>query len=173
MNEQLAFWINLLAPSTAIVGLFFVAYELYRARQAEIRQFHFDTFKLYSIDLKPDSVLESKLHLHSGEELAKKLIGDLETAHAFKNILDFYTLLASAAHDKTVNRDKAFEYWGQPVISFWTTYSPLLIKRRELLGVHAFGELERFVNESDKAHPEFSSIVETMGEADRKAWRGE
>ncbi len=52
MNEQLAFWINLLTSSTAIVGLFFVAYQLYKARKAEVRQFQFETYKIFSLDLK-------------------------------------------------------------------------------------------------------------------------
>lgn len=50
-NEQLSFWIDLFASFTAIIGLFAVAYELYRARKAEVRQFHFDPYKMYSIDM--------------------------------------------------------------------------------------------------------------------------
>ena len=58
-NTQLSFWINLIASSTAIIGLLAVAYELYRARKADVRQFHFDTYKMYSIDMKQDRLLET------------------------------------------------------------------------------------------------------------------
>jgi hypothetical protein len=109
-NTQLSFWINLIASSTAIIGLLAVAYELYRARKADVRQFHFDTHKMYSIDMKQDRLLESQLSWDTPEEFVTKIAGDYETAQAIKNILDFYTLIASAARDKTINRDKAFEY---------------------------------------------------------------
>jgi hypothetical protein len=61
INEQLAFWIDIFASSTAIIGLFFVAYQLYRARKAEVRQFHFETFKMFSVDLKQDRLLTTNL----------------------------------------------------------------------------------------------------------------
>jgi hypothetical protein len=142
MNEQLAFWINLFASSTAIMGLFFVAFELYRNRQAEVRQFHFDTFKMFSIDMKQDRFLENKFRLNKSEDFATQIAGDYETGQAIKNVLDFYTLLAAAAREKTINQDKAIEYWGQSVISFWTKYGPILVKRRELMGPQAFKQLE-------------------------------
>jgi len=115
-------------------------------------------------------LLESQLWWDTPEELVTKVAGDYETAQAIINILDFYTLIASAAHDRTIKRDKAFKYWGQSVISFWTRYGPLLLQRRKLLGPEAFSELEWFKNESIKAHPYFSETVETMLEADKKSW---
>ena len=92
---------------------------------------------------------------------------------AVKNVLDFYTLIASAARDRTIDRNKAFEYWGQSIISFWTRYEPLFMQRRKMLGSDAFREIEWFKNESIKAHPHFSEIVETMLKEDRAAWREE
>ena len=172
MNEQLAFWINLFASSTAIIGLFFVAYQLNRARKAEVRHFQFDTFKMFSIDMKQDRFLESQLQWENREHLAAQLASDYETAHAFKNILDFYTLIASAARDKTINRNKAFEYWGQQVISYWKRYGPLLVERRQLLGPDAFRDLEWFNNEATRSHPNFAESVETMLKADREAMKG-
>lgn len=60
-NTQPLNWIDLIASTTAITGLLAVAYELYRARKAEVRQFHFDTCKMFSIDMKQDRLLESQL----------------------------------------------------------------------------------------------------------------
>lgn len=113
-------------------------------------------------------MLESQLSWDTPEEFVTKIADDFETAQAVKNILDFYILIASAAHDKTINREKAFDYWEQPVISYWTKYSPLLKGRRKLLGSEAFRELEWFRNESVKAHPYFAENAETMLEADNK-----
>ena len=89
MNELLNFWINLLALSAANIGLLFVAYELYRARKAEVRQFQFDTFRMFAIDLRRDRIIISELLLESDEEILATVRSDLEKFHACKNILDF------------------------------------------------------------------------------------
>jgi hypothetical protein len=172
MNEQFAFWVNLIASSTAIVGLFFVAYQLSRARKAEVRQFHFDTFKLFSIDMKQDRLLESRLQWENHEELTTQLVSNLEAFHAFKNILDFYTLIAAAARDNTINRDKALEYWGQPVISYWTKYGQLYVKQRHLFGPESAGDLEWFYNEATEAHPFYAENVEKVHHLSREARKG-
>ena len=169
MNEQLAFWINLFASSTAIVGLFFVAYQLARARKAEVRQFHFDTFKMYSIDMKQDRILESRMQWENHQDLVTKLTSNLETFHAFKNILDFYTLIASAARDKTISRKKAFQYWGQPIISYWTKYGQIYVEQRQLFGPESAADLEWFYNEATKAHPYFAENVEKVHKTGKEA----
>jgi hypothetical protein len=168
MNEQLAFWINLLASATAIVGLFFVAYQLYKARKAEIRQFHFDTFRIFSLDLKQDRLLEGRLQWETHDELTQQLINDPETFHALKNILDFFTLIASAARDKTIDRDKAFEYWGQTIMRFWTKYGPMLVEWRHLYGPSAAGDLEWFDREANKVHENYAERLEKIQKAARE-----
>jgi hypothetical protein len=173
INEQLAFWIDLFASSTAIIGLFFVAYQLYRARKAEVRQFHFETFKMFSVDLKRDRLLTTNLQWDNHKDLSKQLASNLEVGHAFKNILDFYTLIASAARDKTINREKAFEYWGQPVISYWTRYGQIFMEQRKLFGPELAGDLEWFFNEATKTHPYYAKIVDRVHETGREALKGE
>lgn len=92
------------------MGLFFVDYELYQDRKAEVKQFQFDTFRMFEIDLRRDRITISQLLMDSNEEIIGKVCSDLEKFHAFKNILDFYTLLASAAKDNPINSDKALRY---------------------------------------------------------------
>ena len=162
MNEQLAFWINLLTSSTAIVGLFFVAYQLYKARKAEVRQFQFETYKIFSLDLKQDRLREGGLQWDNHEELFQQLTSDLETFHALKNILDFYTLIASAARDKTIDRDKAFEYWGQTIMMFWKKYGPFLLEWRTVYGPAAMADLEWFVKEATKVHQDYANRMENI-----------
>ena len=159
MNEELAFWIDLIASSTAILGLFFVAYELSRARKAEVRQFHFETFMLFSIDMRQDRIIEGQMRLEKHENLVKKAIRDPEAFHAFKNVLDFYTLIATAARDKTINRDKALDYWGQPIISYWSAYGQLFIENRQLFGSGAGQDLEWFYKEAVIKHQDFADRI--------------
>lgn len=160
MNEQLAFWINLLASSTAIVGLFFVAYQLYKARKAEIRQFHFETYKIFSFDLKQDRLRESGLKWDNHEELFQQVTSDLETFHSLKNILDFYSLIASAARDKTIDRDKAFEYWGQTIMMFWKKYGPFILEWRRVYGSGAMADIEWFDKQATRVHKDYANRME-------------
>jgi hypothetical protein len=162
INENLAFWFDLLGSSTAILGIFIVAYELYKARKAEIRQFHFDTFKMFTIDMREDRLAVSDLHWANPEELITKISGDRELFHSFKNILDFYTLIASAARAKTIDRNKAIEYWGQPIISYWQRYGQILAKSRERFGPATAENLEWFYNISIKTYPYLAENIKQI-----------
>jgi hypothetical protein len=100
-------------------------------------------------------------------------VSNLEVFHAFKNILDFYTLIAAAARDKTINREKALEYWGQAVISYWTRYSQIFMEQRKLFGPELVGDLEWFFNEATKTHPYYAENVDRVHETGRETLKGE
>jgi hypothetical protein len=155
ISESVAFWVDLVASFASVIGLGAVAFELPRARRAEHTQFQFDTFKMFNIDLKHERLIEYQLNRDSVEEFTKEVISDPEKFNAYKNILDFYSLIATAAKSKSINRRNAFKIWGQPLISFWNRYEELFISRRKIMGPEAFTELEWFKSMSEKAHPEF------------------
>jgi hypothetical protein len=163
MNSQtFAFWIDLFASLASVFGLGAVAYQLSRARKAELRQFQFDTFKMFSIDLKDERAIEYQLNRSSLDEFKKEMVTDPAKANAYKNILDFYSLIASAAKSKSINRKDAFRTWGQPMISFWNRYEELFLERRSVMGEEAFSDLEWFKTMSEKTHPEFAENFEQM-----------
>jgi hypothetical protein len=155
ITESVAFWVDLFASLASVIGLGAVAFELSRARRAEHRQFQFDTFKMFNVDLKDERLIEYQLNRDSVEEFTKEVIADPEKFNAFKNILDFYSLIASAAKSKSINRKNALKHWGQPLISFWNRYEDLFISRRKIMGPEAFSELEWFKSLAEKSHPEF------------------
>ena len=164
-SESIAYWVDMFASLASVIGLGAVAFELSRARRAEQRQFQFDTFKMFNVDLKDERLIEYQLNRDSVEEFTKEVIADPEKFNAYKNILDFYSLIATAAKSKSINRKNAFNIWGQPLISFWNRYEDLFISRRKMMGPDAFSELEWFKSMAEKAHPEF---VERFDELKRE-----
>jgi hypothetical protein len=154
-SESIAFWVDLFASLASVIGLGAVAFELSRARRAEHRKFHFDTFKMFNVDLKDERLIEYQLNRDSVEEFTKEVVSDPEKFNAYKNILDFYTLIATAAKSKSINRKNAFNIWGQALISFWNRYEDLFISRRKIMGPEAFSDLEWFKTMAEKANPEF------------------
>jgi hypothetical protein len=156
--NEVALWSEILTGIATFLGLFFVALEIRKSKNTELRQTSFEMSDSWR-SLSKDRNIELNMSWNDYDDFKKKYFKmDLEAGTAWRNIMSFWETVGEAAFLGLVDKEIVFTNLGFGARGYWKRNAEIILARRlDVEEPMLFSYFEWFALESNSSEGKIDS----------------
>ena len=169
--NEFALWSEIFTGFATFVGLFFVAYEIRKSRNNEIRVNIFETMKMWA-DMEDTLQRERGMDWEDLEDFKRKYAhGDQVGFRDFLSIMNFFDSLGDLVSRGVLDKKTTIGNWGISAILYYVRYKEVLISYREEFFPQWYKKVDWLAEESSVVLPEAAKAFEEFWEKQSESVR--